>query len=215
MSLKQETGWKSSDSFNQSQLRRAIYMLSPKTRKLITFANERFLLVSWLLCKSLNSSWQVSKSVKVLLNWKNFKMEIHVHVTWLTCNQIPVVSYIFKGFLQRKECCISQKYTAWSCSWQITQDYPLYCSPSFYSKTKRVRGIVRQKLKTTQSSEVVVYNSFEWTWTTLCLRNDCSRFQWATVYRANCRATAYSIILFIYCVNLNQCFKDEHALARH
>lgn len=133
-----ETGWKSSDSFNQSQLRRAIYMLPPKTRKLITFANERFFLndeeiVSWLLCKSLNSSWQVSKSVKVLLNWKNFKMEImHTfkNITWLTCNQIPVVSYIFKGFLQRKECCISQTYTAWSCSWQITQDYPLYCSPS-------------------------------------------------------------------------------------
>lgn len=138
----------------------------------------------------------MSTSVKVLSNRKNFKMEIMYtikNIIWLTCNQIPVVSYIFKGkwhqieYLHRtysRVLRISQKYTAWSFSWQIIQDYPLYCSPSFYSKTKRVRGIVRQKLKTTQSSEVAVYNSSEWkwsaTWTTLCLKNECSRFQWAS-----------------------------------
>lgn len=130
--------------------------------KHITFANERFFpndeeLVRWLLCKCLcSSNWQVSESVKVLLNRKNFKMEIMYtikNIIWLTCNQIPVVSYIFKGKwhinTENRVLCVSQKYTAWSCSWQIIQDYPSYCSPSFYSKTKRVRGIVRQKLKTT------------------------------------------------------------------
>lgn len=54
----------------------------------------------------------MSKSVKVLLNRKYFKMEIMYtikNIIWLTCNQIPVVSYIFKGkwhqieYLHRKQ----------------------------------------------------------------------------------------------------------------
>ncbi len=109
---------------------------------------------------------------------------------------------------------ISQKYTAWSSSWQITQDYPLYCSQSFYSKTKkRVRGIVRQKLKTTQSSA-------EWCTTAFWSENEvqhgllCAWKMTVACFSGQNAWLAFSVIFYVYCMIFNQYFKDEHDLCK-